>query len=190
MVRFKLKTFLLSLIGIVAIATSSAFAYFIFSDEVKSSQLIEDKIRVDNIEENYIFGREDYVGKDYTIYLFPSTLYLEIYQDYLDDPSNNVLPEEAFGYIEAVTHSDGSIKYEITDDSKKGYSGYSTYEEYVNPNEDYLDESEYTIATKTNWLGEVTDTLSVKSYEMVYDIMQTNVTSANGTNFGNAGYKY
>lgn len=187
MVRFKLKTFLLSLIGIVAIATSSAFAYFIFSDEVKSSQLIEDKIRVDNIEENYIFGREDYVGKDYTIYLFPSTLYLEIYQDYLDDPSNNVLPEEAFGYIEAVTHSDGSIKYEITDDSKKGYSGYSTYEEYVNPNEDYLDESEYTIATKTNWLGEVTDTLSVKSYEMVYDIMQTNVTSANGTNFGNAG---
>ena len=32
MVRFKLKTFLLSIIGIVAIAASSAFAYFIFSD--------------------------------------------------------------------------------------------------------------------------------------------------------------
>ncbi len=185
MVRFKLKTFLLSLIGIVAIATSSAFAYFIFSDEVKSSQLIEDKIRVDNIEENYVFGREDYVGKDYTIYLFPSTLYLEIYQDYLN--GSTIKPEEAFGYIEAETKSDGSIDYEIYDDSKTGYSVYSTYEEYVNSNEDYLDESEYTIATKTNWRGEVTDTLSVKSYEMVYDIMQTNVTSANGTNFGNAG---
>ena len=113
MVRFKLKTFLLSLIGIVAIATSSAFAYFIFSDEVKSSQLIEDKIRVDNIEENYVFGREDYVGKDYTIYLFPSTLYLEIYQDYLN--GSTIKPEEAFGYIEAETKSDGSIDYEIYD---------------------------------------------------------------------------
>ena len=144
MVRFKLKTFLLSLIGIVAIATSSAFAYFIFNDEVKSSQLIEDQIRVDNIEENYVFGREDYVGKDYTIYLFPSTLYLKIYQDYLNETSD-VLPEEAFGYIEAVTNSDGSIRYEITDDSKTGYSVYSTYEAYVNDNTDYLDESEYTI---------------------------------------------
>ena len=46
MVRFKFKTFLLSLIGIVAIATSSAFAYFIFNDEVKSSQLIEDQIKL------------------------------------------------------------------------------------------------------------------------------------------------
>lgn len=184
---FKFKTFLLSLIGVTAIICGSAFSYFIFDEEVSSSQVIEDKIKVDNIEENYVFGRDDYQGKDYTIYLFPSTLYLEIYQDYLDDPSNNVLPEEAFGYIEAVTHSDGSIRYEITDDSKTGYSGYSTYEAYVNENTDYLDESEYTIATKTNWRGEVTDTLSVKSYQMVYDIMQTHVTSAKGTDFGNAG---
>lgn len=141
MVRFKFKTFLLSLIGIVAIATSSAFAYFIFSDEVKSSQLIEDKIRVDNIEENYVFGREDYVGKDYTIYLFPSTLYLDIYQAYLDGTST-VLPEDAFGYIEAVTESDGSISYTPKTDSKTGYSEYETYYEtykdYVNANEDYL----------------------------------------------------
>ena len=141
MVRFKLKTFLLSLIGIVAIATSSAFAYFIFSDEVKSSQLIEDKIRVDNIEENYVFGRDDYQGKDYTIYLFPSTLYLDIYQAYLDGTST-VLPEKAFGYIEAVTESDGSISYTPKTDSKTGYSEYETYyetyEDYVNANEDYL----------------------------------------------------
>ena len=187
MVRFKLKTFLLSLIGIVAIATSSAFAYFIFSDEVKSSQLIEDKIRVDNIEENYIFGREDYVGKDYTIYLFPSTLYLEIYQDYLDDPSNNVLPEEAFGYIEAVTKSDGSIDYEIYDDSKTGYSVYSTYEDYVNDNNNKLDESKYTIAYTEDFWGDVDDSLKVDSYQMVYDISQNNLRSENGTNFGSAG---
>ena len=164
MVRFKLKTFLLSLIGIVAIATSSAFAYFIFSDEVKSSQLIEDKIRVDNIEENYVFGREDYVGKDYTIYLFPSTLYLDIYKAYLDGTST-VLPEKAFGYIEAVTNSDGSISYTKTD-STTGYSVYSTYEAYVNANNDYLDRRNVRLTDHTTALKDG----FAYGYEIVYDI--------------------
>lgn len=178
MVRFKLKTFLLSLIGIVAIATSSAFAYFIFNDEVKSSQLIEDQIRVDNIEENYVFGREDYVGKDYTIYLFPSTLYLEIYQDYLDGTST-VLPEEAFGYIEATTNSDGSISYTSYTESTTGYSVYSTYEEYVNANKDYLD-------TRSVQLTEhsVSRTHAyAHGYEIVYDI-DTGKSLSNGRNDG------
>lgn len=185
MVRFKLKTFLLSLIGIVAIATSSAFAYFIFNDEVKSSQLIEDQIRVDNIEENYVFGREDYVGKDYTIYLFPSTLYLKIYQDYLNGTSS-VLPEKAFGYIEATTNSDGSISYTKTK-STTGYSGYTSYEDYVNKNNNKLDESKYTIAYTENFWGDVTDSLKVDSYQMVYDISQNNLRSEKGTDFGSAG---
>ena len=169
MVRFKFKTFLLSLIGIVAIATSSAFAYFIFSDEVKSSELIEDKIRVDNIEENYVFGREDYVGKDYTIYLFPSTLYLDIYQAYLEGTSN-VLPENAFGYIEAVTNSDGSISYTPKTDSKTGYSEYETYyetyEDYVNANNDYLDTRSVRLTDHTTAL---IDGYAL-GYEIVYDI--------------------
>ena len=178
MVRFKLKTFLLSLIAIVAIATSSAFAYFIFSDEVKSSQLIEDKIRVDNIEENYVFGRDDYQGKDYTIYLFPSTLYLDIYQAYLDRTST-VLPEEAFGYIEAVTKSDGSIDYEIYDDSKTGYSGYSTYEKYVNDNNDYLDKRNVQLTEHS-----VSRTHAyARGYQIVYDI-DTGKSLSNGRNDG------
>lgn len=177
MLRFKLKTFLLSLIGIVAIATSSAFAYFIFSDEVKSNQLIEDQIRVDNIEENYVFGREDYVGKDYTIYLFPSTLYLEIYQDYLNGTSS-VLPEEAFGYIEATTNSDGSISYTKTE-STKDNSVYTTYEDYINKfhNNDFLDNTTRRIAEKSYWFR--TYDFQVSSYAMVYDIQQT-LTSSNG----------
>lgn len=178
MVRFKLKTFLLSLIGIVAIATSSAFAYFIFNDEVKSSQLIEDQIRVDNIEENYVFGREDYVGKDYTIYLFPSTLYLDIYQAYLDG-TTTVLPEEAFGYIEATTNSDGSISYTSYTESTTGYSVYSTYEEYVNANKDYLD-------TRSVQLTEhsVSRTHAyAHGYEIVYDI-DTGKSLSNGRNDG------
>lgn len=166
MLRFKLKTFLLSLIGIVAIATSSAFAYFIFSDEVKSSQLIEDQIRVDNIEENYVFGREDYVGKDYTIYLFPSTLYLEIYQDYLNDPNNNVKPEDAFGYIEAVTESDGTISYKKTDSTAEGYNGYPTYADYVNANNDYLDTRSVQL---TNY-NSLYSGAKASGYQIVYDI--------------------
>lgn len=177
MVRFKFKTFLLSLIGIVAIATSSAFAYFIFNDEVKSSQLIEDKIRVDNIEENYVFGRDDYEGKDYTIYLFPSTLYLDIYQAYLNRTST-VLPEEAFGYIEATINSDGSIKYTKTE-STTGYSKYTTYEAYVNANTDYLDTRRVQLTEHS-----VSRTYAyAHGYEIVYDI-DTGKSLSDGRNDG------
>ena len=180
MVRFKLKTFLLSLIGIVAIATTSAFAYFIFSDEVKSSQLIEDKIRVDNIEENYVFGRDDYQGKDYTIYLFPSTLYLEIYQDYLNKTST-VLPENAFGYIEAVTNSDGSISYTKTDSTTVN-SGYTTYEAYINANDNHLDEANITIYSVDD-----DHKFTVPSYNMVYDISETYYDGVETHRYYNAG---
>ena len=180
MVRFKLKTFLLSLIGIVAIATSSAFAYFIFNDEVKSSQLIEDQIRVDNIEENYVFGREDYVGKDYTIYLFPSTLYLEIYQDYLNDPSN-IKPEDAFGYIEAIEDSSGNISYKQTlKQSSKG-----TYRDYVNnknENNEYLDNSKRRVAQKGAGVMEY-NKAEVYGYEIVYDL-EINGIGESGLNGG------
>lgn len=180
MVRFKFKTFLLSIIGIVAIATSSAFAYFIFSDEVKSSQLIEDKIKVDNIEENYVFGREDYVGKDYTIYLFPSTLYLKIYQDYLNGTST-VLPEKAFGYIEAVTNSDGSISYTKTE-STTDNSGYTTYEDYINDNDNHLDEANITIYSVDD-----DHKFTVPSYNMVYDIKGTYYDGVKTHRYYNAG---
>lgn len=177
MVRFKLKTFLLSLIGIVAIATSSAFAYFIFSDEVNSSQVIEDKIKVDNIEENYVFGREDYVGKDYTIYLFPSTLYLEIYQDYLNEPSN-IKPEDAFGYIEAIEDSSGNISYKQTlKQSSKG-----KYRDYVNNNNEYLDNSKRRVAQKGLGVMEY-NKAEVYGYQIVYDL-EINGIGESGLNGG------
>lgn len=178
MVRFKLKTFLLSLIGIVAIATSSAFAYFIFSDEVKSSQLIEDQIRVDNIEENYVFGRDDYQGKDYTIYLFPSALYLEIYQDYLNDTSN-IKPEDAFGYIEAIEDSSGNISYKQTlKQSSKG-----TYRDYVNNNKEYLDNYyKRRVAQKNLGVMEY-NKAEVYGYQIVYDL-EINGIGESGLNGG------
>ncbi len=176
MVRFKFKTFLLSLIGIVAIATSSAFAYFIFSDEVKSSQLIEDQIRVDNIEENYVFGREDYVGKDYTIYLFPSTLYLEIYQDYLN--GSTIKPEDAFGYIEAIEDSSGNISYKQT----LKQSSKETYRDYVNNNNEYLDNSKRIVAQKGLGVMEY-NKAEVYGYQIVYDL-EINGIGESGLNGG------
>ena len=178
MVRFKLKTFLLSLIGIVAIATSSAFAYFIFSDEVKSSQLIEDKIRVDNIEENYVFGRDDYQGKDYTIYLFPSTLYLKIYQDYLNGTST-IKPEDAFGYIEAIEDSSGNISYKQT----LKQSSKETYRDYVNNNNEYLD-NYYARRVAQKGLGVMDyNKAEVYGYQIVYDL-EINGIGESGLNGG------
>lgn len=175
---FKFRTFLLSLIGVSAIICGSAFSYFIFNEEVSSSQVIEDQIKVDNIEENYVFGRDDYQGKDYTIYLFPSALYLEIYQDYLNDPSN-IKPEDAFGYIEAVEDSSGNISYKQTlKQSSKG-----TYRDYVNNNYEYLDNYYDREVANQKVLGITINRANAYGYQIVYDL-EVNGIGETGLNGG------
>lgn len=175
---FKFRTFLLSLIGVSAIICGSAFSYFIFDEEVSSSQVIEDQIKVDNIEENYVFGRDDYQGKDYTIYIFPSALYLEIYQDYLNGTSN-IKPEDAFGYIEDIEDSSGNISYKQTlKQSSKG-----TYRDYVNNNNEYLDNYyERRVAQKGLGVMEY-NKAEVYGYQIVYDL-EINGIGESGLNGG------
>ena len=70
----------------------------------------------DDIFENYDIKK---VGDDdsnqiktYTIYLYPSTLYLNDYLDYLNGETE-VLPEEKYGYIEPSVGIDGNISYHV-----------------------------------------------------------------------------
>lgn len=80
------------------------------------AQQVEDSIntdyKVDDIKENYRFGKAD-EEKRYTIYFFPSATYMFLYARYLEDtnyyygPHN--LPEEEFGYKEVLTNESGNI---------------------------------------------------------------------------------
>lgn len=163
--RFKFKSFLFALIGVVSIATTTAFSYFVFDDISNSNAIIEEDIKVDNIEENYIFGRNENKFTEYTIYLFPSTLYLKIYEDYLKG-NTQTLPEDAFGYIEGKENIEGGVDYE-THFSSVGYGNYKDYTSYINSNELYLDEQKV----------DVTERFFIKTsanhYDIVYDIEKT-----------------
>lgn len=72
------------------------------------------RLAYDDIAENYSFteaSKKRNTSKEYTIYLFPSTLYLNDYVDYLDAVSN-IKPEELYGYVQPVTDDDGNIVYQ------------------------------------------------------------------------------
>ena len=80
------------------------------------AQQVEDSIntdyKVDDIKENYRFGKVD-EDKRYTMYFFPSATYMFLYARYLEDSSlyygPHNLPEEEFGYKEVLTNESGNI---------------------------------------------------------------------------------
>lgn len=80
----------------------------------------QQKILQDDIEENYSFYEDSNkkVIKDYTIYLFPSTLYLNDYINYLENNSD-LKPEELYGYIEP--------KYDLKNDIMLNENGNTLY---------------------------------------------------------------
>ncbi len=71
-----------------------------------------DGYKMDDIEENYRFGKAD-EEKRYTMYFFPSAAYMFLYGRYLeDDPlyyGPHYLPEEEFGYKEVLINESGNV---------------------------------------------------------------------------------
>lgn len=65
-------------------------------------------IGIDDIEENYSFSNTRIEEETYTIYFFPSVLYLKQYHAYLSDPSNTLPPEDInsdSSYLEIVKNN-------------------------------------------------------------------------------------
>ena len=106
----KLRTFLISLTLVLVATIGTAFSVFYFGDISFFASDLDQQLRVDNVKENYTFGRDEELDTEYTIYLFPSSLYSVIYRDYLDSNETGVKPEDAFGYIEASLEN-GSVVY-------------------------------------------------------------------------------
>ncbi len=136
----KLRMFIISLTLVLITTIGTAFSIFYFGELSFYVNDLDQQLRVDNVKENYTFGRDEELDKEYTIYLFPSSLYSVIYRDYLnkkyDDDSNNdqtaIKPEEAFGYIEASLEN-GEVVYTAKETETKGNA--YIYNDEINNNE-------------------------------------------------------
>lgn len=138
--RFKFLIGLFAVVIVTAIAGGSA--YFYFGKNTNDNTTIENKVETsedgnnisaDNIFENYEFGADKNLNETYTYYFFPSTLYMELYNNGYKEP------EKVFGYNEVVLDdsgdpvltSDGQPTYEINQSEISGVNGNKTYYDYL-----------------------------------------------------------
>lgn len=143
------RKFLALFTSVVAIFVliSSAFAIWMFEDLSHKIEIVNETIKVDDIYENYAFGKED-PNKTYELYIYPSTMYYEIYNK--NDQSVKPL-EDTFGYVNVKVDFDGNliyddlgnVQYEVV--KKNGWNssantGDLAYKEYV---QQYDDSSNY-----------------------------------------------
>lgn len=125
------KKITLSFISFLMVSLAG-IAFSSWKLETVQSERITQTVKQDDIIENYSFS-PDYnkdTGKNYTFYLFPSTLYLNDYIDYLEENSN-LKPEELYGYIEPKFDESGDpvigengVMYESIINEKEGDAGY------------------------------------------------------------------
>ena len=111
----KILLIIISITLVITMGVGMAFAIW-HIDVVQYTDSRSLSVMKDDIFENYDIKK---VGDDdsnqiktYTIYLYPSTLYLNDYLDYLNGETE-VLPEEKYGYIEPSVGIDGNISYHV-----------------------------------------------------------------------------
>jgi len=159
----KLRLIGLGLAALSVVLTSGAYAYWILGvdhENAASSIDIGAASGIDDIKENYAFGKTASEVKEYTMYVFPSTVYYDLY---CSSEATGVLPEDAFGYLEptiddtnnAVLDADGNptftVHYEKTDGSANAGNG------KVLQDGDPIDEDSYLEFSKVDNNGEEWD---------------------------------
>lgn len=141
--KFKYKAITIStiLITFLFLLVGSAYSTWFFNTIFTSEGTLND-IEKDDIKENYSFGSEDSItaqDTDVTIYVFPSTIYYDVYTlGYLDYETQNekytteynhsqyyyaentpssykCLPEDKFGYITPILDDNGNVKLDSDD---------------------------------------------------------------------------
>ncbi len=133
----------LALLCIGAIgATSFGLSYFYFDDS-KTETNEQKNLKVDDIEENYRFGKKTRTDTTYTIYFFPSAAYMSLYYRYLNNTTTTA-PENQFGYKEVqynekgniLLDSNGNARYKLSDStgeyaSAKNVTYDGAYRKYI-----------------------------------------------------------
>lgn len=95
---------------LVIFITTAAYSYWRVDFTASSNSNLG--VGEDDIAENYSFyeNSNKFNAKNYTIYVFPSTIYLQSYLDYLNGKSS-LKPEEIYGYIMPLEKEDGNLDY-------------------------------------------------------------------------------
>ena len=108
----KIKYLILSLVAFITIGVGVGVSYWVFANEGFNNAINSDS-NIDNIYENYTFGKESITDK-YDIYFFPSTYYLYRYASEKADVNgnpkyneNNPDPEDIYSYLE---YFDGKLQ--------------------------------------------------------------------------------
>lgn len=132
----RLKRAIISLLALLLIGSSigGGYAYWYFNDVKVEHGADIDLGTIDNIKENYTFGRNEGEEEVYTVYLFPSAVYTDLYRQYLNqtNPSVTKLPEEYFGYFTFEGTYDNNNYPDIKVTSKTSSTSDSeTYLDYV-----------------------------------------------------------
>lgn len=94
---------------VIGLSSFGLSSWYFSQTQEKQDKIDADGYKVDDIKENYRFGKAD-EEKRYTMYFFPSAAYMFLYGRYLEDTSTTYnLPEEEFGYKEVLTNESGNI---------------------------------------------------------------------------------
>ena len=149
----KIKYLILSLVAFMVIGVGVGVSYWVFAKEGFNNAINSDS-NIDNIYENYTFGKESITDK-YDIYFFPSTYYLYRYASEKADVNGTAKnkennPENIYSYLEYVdgklqVHGnsnavslDASNQYHTDINGLSGsFSDLDAYTEYENRNNPY-----------------------------------------------------
>lgn len=135
----RLKRAIISLLALLLIGSSigGGYAYWYFNNVKVEHSAGINLGTIDNIKENYTFGRNEDEEEVYTIYLFPSAVYTDLYRQYLDPTNTSVtkFPEEYFGYFTFDgTYNNNYPVIEVTSKTSSDSETYLDYVDYVNKN--------------------------------------------------------
>lgn len=172
-----LSTMLICLLLVTSILAGVAFAQWnVYLSETLKSNV---SARADDIAENYSFTDSSNQTNDaeYTLYLFPSAVYLDWYYDYLEQTSSTLLgvvnnkPEDLFGCVELSFDSAGEMVYEVKG-KNGGDDGYLSFMASTGKSVYYRSTGYYDTAYVTpysgnsEWTKDITlaDGTSIKKY--------------------------
>lgn len=111
-------TAFIAMFAVIAAAVLAQWKFANTDYETKSVSVAQDDLKLNNVTNN--------ISKTYTVYFFPSAIYLNDYYDYLTGTSA-VKPEEKYGYIYPEFDDNGNVS---TDDDGNTVYGCEFAEDY------------------------------------------------------------
>ncbi len=130
----KIKYVILSLVAFVVIGVGAGVSYWVYAQGFNKE--INSESNIDNIYENYTFGKESITDK-YDIYFFPSTYYLYRYANSEKDVNGKVAvptdkPENIYGYLEYNNETKKIVKVEGDASATNGIQAGNQYHIDIN----------------------------------------------------------